>query len=138
MKIIEVTYEDGLSLVKIQTEYGNFIGDAWLNPEDEDYASEKLGREVAHSRALKKYLKAKREALRNQMKALENFEKRLKCLKEYNHNSIETRKLRGEIGILKKEYNKTTGLMKYLNNIIFNKPEERIKLLKKIEEKKQD
>ena len=131
-KLVKSNYdkEDGISVVEIQTDYGNFCDYSFLNPEDEDVASSFLGCELAEYRATIQYFKKCLVRVNIQINCWEDLktrvgheepvlEKRLKQYKDY-----------------KKEI---TNNIKSLKEVINNKLENRLVIIdhmKKIKEKK--
>lgn len=95
--------DSGISIVGMRNKYGYFEASACLHPEDIPYASSFFGCQVAEAKCMIKTHEERIRLINIKIKTLENFEKSLKNLKDYNPYSIECRKLRKQIYILKKE-----------------------------------
>ena len=88
----------------IQDNKGNiFMGTATCHPQDFDMASEKTGCEIAHRRALINLLRAKRDELKIQLKALNQLYYSMNRSKFFNQNSYENRMLQRQIYLIKKD-----------------------------------
>lgn len=106
--------EERTSEAIIDTMHGLFYGVAHCHPEEE-YESHFAGCRIAESRAILRAVQFEKNILNHQIKELEDFEKILKSLKEYNHHSVECRRLRRRIHELKdirKEYIKQIKAIK--------------------------
>lgn len=80
IKLLDANYDaDGISTTKIGTELGNFIGKAYLHPDDEEIASKFLGCEIAEYRATLLYFHKKLSLLNNKLLALYDLKR------DYNH-----------------------------------------------------
>ena len=86
-----------------------FTGRAKCLPEDMDMMSERTGSTLAEIKANIKRLKYMRNQVREQLKPLELFQKRLECCKNYNNTSFEARRLRKEIWLYKEEIQEITN-----------------------------
>lgn len=107
-KLIDSSFNEknGVSYVKIKTKLGIFEGIAKRHPKDIDIQSNFFGCKLAELRAIKKcFLKNKKE-IKNKQLLLENLISNLQLLKNYNHNSVETRFIRKQYFILQKELQK--------------------------------
>ena len=107
-KLIDSSFNEkkGASYVKIKTKLGIFEGIAKRHPKDMDIQSNFFGCKLAELRAIKKcFLKNKKE-IKNKQLFLENLISNLQLLKNYNHNSVETRFIRKQYFILQKELQK--------------------------------
>ena len=107
-KLIDSSFnkKNGVSHVKIKTKLGIFEGTAKRHQEDMDIQSSFFGCKLAELRAIKKcFLKNKKE-IKNKQLFLENLISNLQLLKNYNHNSVETRFIRKQYFILQKELQK--------------------------------
>ena len=94
--------ETGISDVVIRNKNGTFMGIATCHPEEEavsDYA----GCRYAEIRANIKAIQYEKRMVNAAIKELEDFEKILKSLKDYNPNSVEARRLRRRIHEKKEE-----------------------------------
>lgn len=89
-----------------------FTGYTKCLPEDEDFWSENVGCFIAETRAGIKRLKYMKKQLIPTLKALEDFEKTLKCCKNYDPNSFEAKRLRKEIYIQRKRINEISSAIK--------------------------
>ena len=107
-KLIDSSFNEknGVSYVKIKTKLGIFEGIAKRHPKDMDIQSNFFGCKLAELKAIKKcFLKNKKE-IKNKQLFLENLISNLQLLKNYNHNSVETRFIRKQYFILQKELQK--------------------------------
>ncbi len=68
-KLIDATYENGISTVKLQTPLGVKTGTARLHADDAKFASSLVGCQYAEFRALIQYYKDKVKQLKVQLKA---------------------------------------------------------------------
>lgn len=94
--------ETGISDAVIRNKNGTFMGIATCHPEEEavsDYA----GCRYAEIRANIKAVQYEKRMVNAAIKELEDFEKILKSLKDYNPNSVEARRLRRRIHEKKEE-----------------------------------
>ena len=138
-KLISAQYlpeENGDSIAIISTDLGMFHGIARIHEEDRDVESEFIGCHIAESKAYVKYLKEKIKILNIKIKALKDFEKMIKNLKEYKPHSRENRKLRRMIHELEREksiWKKAIETIAKTNNELCN---EKRKILQKVENKK--
>lgn len=89
-----------------------FTGHTRCLPEDEEFWSENVGCFIAETRAGIKRLKHIKKQLVPTLKTLEDFEKTLKCCKDYNPNSFEAKRLRKEIYIQRKKINEINSIIK--------------------------
>ena len=98
-KLVYANYdkETGISNVIIRNKYGTFSAKSTLNEADRYIESSFAGCTYAESKAIIKSLKAGCRELQTQIKTLRDFEKILKGLKDYNHHSLECRRLRRRI-----------------------------------------
>lgn len=126
--------QSGISYVKIATDYGNFEGYSYVNPEDKDIVSSFLGCEIAEYRATIKYFQKHISKLNIEINTLEelkqSFIKRYK--EDYHECELLEKKLK-EKQLLKKEYKEN---IKSLKNLIENKVQNRVIIIDKIKEKK--
>ena len=106
--------ETGVSFVKVRNKYGEFGATARLHPEDKDFESTFFGCQLAEAKCTIKTYQTRVNKINEHIKALENFEKTLKNLKDYNPHSIECCKLRKQIYLLKKE---KCNLLQSIQNI---------------------
>ncbi len=101
-KLIYANYfpETGESEVVIENKRGMFVGQAQCHPEEEapsDYAGCRYAEARAHIAATQ----YEKKILNYKIEELENFEKILKSLKDYNPHCLEARRLRRRIHELK-------------------------------------
>ena len=89
-----------------------FTGYTRCLPEDEDFWSENVGCFIAETRAIIKQLKYAKKQLIPGLKALEDFEKTLKCCKNYDPDSFEAKRLRKEIYLQKRKINEINSAIK--------------------------
>lgn len=98
-RVISSNYDKdtGVSTVTILTDRGEFTGVSRLQESDKDVANMLAGGSNAEWKASMKYIKARIAEIKIQLKMLQDFEKRLKHLADYNPYTIECRKLRKQI-----------------------------------------
>lgn len=89
-----------------------FTGHTRCLPEDENFWSENVGCFIAETRAIIKQLKHAKKQLIPGLKALEDFEKTLKCCKNYDPDSFEAKRLRKEIYLQKRKINEINSAIK--------------------------
>lgn len=89
-----------------------FIGHTRCLPQDEDFQSENVGCFIAETRAIIKQLKYAKKQLMPGLKALEDFEKTLKCCKNHDSDSFEARRLRKEIYLQKRKIDEINSAIK--------------------------
>ena len=86
--------EKGMSICKLETKYGLFVGKAKCHPDDFDMKSEKVGCEIAYSRAAIKSLKYERECIiKPSLKSLKQLYYSMKHSKKFNPKSYEAKML---------------------------------------------
>ena len=79
--------ETGCSTCVIETKYGKFSGTACCHPDDMDMASEKVGCEIAYSRAAIDSLKYERDnVIKPSLKALKQLYYSMNRSKRFNPN----------------------------------------------------
>lgn len=122
--------ETGESEVAIENKNGIFIGLAQCHPE-EQHPSKFAGCRIAEVRAHIQAAQYEKKILNYQIKELQNFEKILKGLKNYNPNSLEARRLRRRIHELKEEKNKKNNLILSMKRSLKKSMDERDELIKK-------
>ena len=93
------SYEDGLSTVILKNKFGEFTGHAKLHEEDIPFESQLAGCRFAEMKAQIKVFQAQIKQERATIKALQDFEKALKNLKDADFYSCEWRALRKHIAI---------------------------------------
>lgn len=136
LKLLESSYEEGVSCSIIQTDIGNFYGYAFVHPEDKEVASTFVGCEVAEYRATIEYFQEKVRRLNCELNAL--YQLRNDFVKKLN---LENEAL---IQLCKRIEQKETQKEIYrtdianIKQVIKNKLEGRIEFLNKIKNKKQD
>lgn len=90
--------ETGCSTCVVETKYGKFSGTACCHPDDMDMASEKVGCEIAYSRAAIESLKYERDnVVKPSLKALKQLYYSIKHSKKFNPKSYENKMLRRQI-----------------------------------------
>ena len=90
--------ETGCSTCVIETKYGKFSGTACCHPDDMDMASEKVGCEIAYSRAAVNSLKYERDnVIKPSLKALKQLYYSMNRSKRFNPKSYEYKMLRRQI-----------------------------------------
>ena len=129
----------GFSLTTIKTKYGIFTGTSQLYEEDKEIASSFRGCQYAEMKAIRKAYKAEIKEINLKIKTLEDFEKVLKNMKEYNANSFEAKRLRKEIYLYKKKKAKIKETINAITNTMIGGmegyPQEVERLKKKREAK---
>ena len=136
LKLLESSYEEGVSCSIIQTDIGNFYGYAFVHPEDKEVASTFVGCEVAEYRATIDYFQEKVRRL--------NFE--LNALYQLRNDFIKKLNLENEalVQLCKRIEQKETQKEIYrtdianIKQVIKDKLEGRFEFLNKIKDKKQD
>ena len=90
--------ETGCSTCIIETKYGKFSGTACCHPDDMDMASEKVGCEIAYSRAAIDSLKYERDnIIKPSLKALKQLYYSMNRSKKFNPKSYEYKMLKRQI-----------------------------------------
>ena len=90
--------ETGCSTCVIETKYGKFSGTACCHPDDMDMASEKVGCEIAYSRAAIDSLKYERDSvIKPSLKALKQLYYSMNRSKRFNPKSYEYKMLKRQI-----------------------------------------
>ena len=90
--------ETGCSTCVIETKYGKFSGTACCHPDDMDMASEKVGCEIAYSRAATDSLKYERDnIIKPSLKALKQLYYSMNRSKNFNPKSYENKMLKRQI-----------------------------------------
>lgn len=90
--------ETGCSTCVIETKYGKFSGTACCHPDDMDMASEKVGCEIAYSRAAIDSLKYERDnVIKPSLKALKQLYYSMNRSKRFNPKSYEYKMLKRQI-----------------------------------------
>lgn len=90
--------ETGCSTCVIETKYGKFSGTACCHPDDMDMASEKVGCEIAYSRAAIDSLKHERDnIIKPSLKALKQLYYSMNRSKKFNPKSYEYKMLKRQI-----------------------------------------
>ena len=90
--------EPGCSTCIIETKYGKFSGTACCHPDDMDMASEKVGCEIAYSRAAIDSLKYERDnIIKPSLKALKQLYYSMNRSKKFNPKSYEYKMLKRQI-----------------------------------------
>lgn len=90
--------ETGCSTCVIETKYGKFSGTACCHPDDMDMASEKVGCEIAYSRAAIDSLKYERDnVIKPSLKALKQLYYSMNRSKKFNPKSYEYKMLKRQI-----------------------------------------
>ena len=90
--------ETGCSTCVIETKYGKFSGTAYCHPDDMDMASEKVGCEIAYSRAAIDSLKYERDnVIKPSLKALKQLYYSMNRSKKFNPKSYEYKMLKRQI-----------------------------------------
>ena len=86
--------EDRQAICKLHTKYGVFTGIASCHPDDVDMMSEKVGCEIAYSRAAIESLKYERDCIiKPSLKSLRQLYFSMKHSKKFNPKSYEAKML---------------------------------------------
>jgi hypothetical protein len=103
-KLVRANYdaEMGISEAVVKNKNGHFTGHALCHPKEE-HPSNFAGCRIAEARAIINSVRYEKNVLNSKIKALQDFEKILKNLKDYNPDSVEGRRLRKRIHELKAE-----------------------------------
>ena len=128
--------ETGLAHVGITTPLGFFEAHSKVHEEDKDIASCFIGCEIAEKKAYIKALKAKRNQISIEIKALTDFYKRLECFRWFNPDSHEAIQLRKAIDEKKAAKEAYENLISAYKDAIATRNENRRKFLKKVEDKR--
>lgn len=128
-----------MSKVIINTKYGLFSDTSFLREEDKEIESTFRGCQYAEIKAIRKAHKAEIAEINIKIKALQDFEKILKNMKEYNEHSFEVKRLRKEIYILQRKKKQLKNLIAAMTDTLLagmeNYPKEVERLRKKRETK---
>ena len=127
----------GMSIVGMKNKFGIFEASAQLHKEDKPYESSFFGCQVAEAKCMIKTHKERIHIINIKIKALEDFEKTLKNLKNYNPKSIECRKLRKQIYLLKQEKSEIHKLIQKIKQNIQTSETSRKKTLDTLQAKKE-
>lgn len=120
--------EIGVSICKLKTEYGEFIGKAKCHPDDEDMKSEKVGCEIAYCRAtIKSMVYARDGIIKPSIKALKQLLFSMKHSKKFNPKSY-------EIKMLWRQIRNWTDDLNTINNLLAKERTELNKYIKSKEE----
>ena len=135
MELIKSDYnkETGLAFVEIKTRLGNFSAFAKPHKEDMDIKSNYLGCFIAEMKATIQYYKEEQKILKIKINTLENYQKLIKGLKEYNQYSRENRKLRRMIYELKEDSKFLDKEIENLKQVIEDSCKDKRIFLKRIE-----
>lgn len=127
----------GVSKATILTDLGAFEGKARLHPEDAEIASRYAGCRYAEERATIKYAKMKIKVINNQLKVLKNIAYEIKHKKYYKENNSGIKVLEKNIYILEDEKEYFKKVVSSLTKKLLDDFENRPKIIKEREEKKQ-
>lgn len=111
--------ETGCSTCVIETKYGKFSGTACCHPDDMDMASEKVGCEIAYSRAAIDSLKYERDnIIKPSLKALKQLYYSMRHSKKFNPKSYENKMLKRQIENWEMDLNNINIMIKSENDWI--------------------
>lgn len=111
--------ETGCSTCVIETKYGKFSGTACCHPDDMDMASEKVGCEIAYSRAAIDSLKYERDnIIKPSLKALKQLYYSMRHSKKFNPKSYENKMLKRQIENWEMDLNNINTMIKSENDWI--------------------
>lgn len=98
MKQPQFSFENSVAKCTLYSKYGKFTGVAKCHPDDFDMESEKVGCEIAYTRAAIDSLKYERDCIiKPSLKALRQLYYSMKHSKKFNPKSYETKMLRRQI-----------------------------------------
>lgn len=134
IKLIHSEYneETGRSYVKIATECGIFDGEAFLHPDDAEFASKYAGCEYAETRALIKYMTRKKQNAMVEYKTLTNLQHEINSRKYHNENSIEARLLQKYIYTAQDNYTVFKNNVKTLREFLKKSIDDRDAYIQKL------
>ena len=132
MKFIYGEYNEktGVSIVKLKDKENNeYIGKAYLHPDDKEYASQFAGCRLAEYRAWIKYYQYQRRIKKAQLKELENLAKEIN--ENYLVPGLKTQRLVwSHIRQRRREISQWEENIKTLKNLIKSSQEVREKIIK--------
>lgn len=116
----------GIAICIIHTPYGDFSGSATCHTDDKDMMSEKVGCEIAYSRATIKMLVYQRDCqIKPALKALKQLYYSMKHSKKFNPKSYENVMLRRQIENWEFDLNTVNDILdtekKYVHDYIITK-----------------
>lgn len=92
------SFENGIARCVLSTKYGTFTGEAKCHPDDFDMESEKVGCEIAYTRAFIVALTHERDnVIKPSLKALKQLLYSMKHSKKFNKKSYENKMLWSQI-----------------------------------------
>lgn len=98
MKQSEFYFENGIAKCVLHNKYGTFKGEAKCHPDDFDMESEKVGCEIAYSRAtINSLIHARDNVIIPSLKALKQLYYSMNRSKYYNKKSYESKMLWSQI-----------------------------------------
>ena len=98
MKQSEFHFENGIAKCTLYNNYGVFEGEAKCHPDDFDMESEKVGCEIAYSRAtINSLIHARDNVIKPSLKALKQLYYSMKHSKKFNKKSYEAKMLWSQI-----------------------------------------
>ena len=98
MKQSEFHFENGIAKCTLYNNYGVFEGVAKCHPDDFDMESEKVGCEIAYSRAtINSLIHARDNVIKPSLKALKQLYYSMKHSKKFNKKSYEAKMLWSQI-----------------------------------------
>ncbi|MCF0125095.1 MAG: hypothetical protein HUJ68_04950 [Clostridia bacterium] len=113
-----------------------FVGKAFCSKEDKDFCSELLGIKIAELRAYVKYLKVKKEDLKNRLSTLEGVVNNMKTSKDFDITSNYGKKLQFSICDCKRELQEVKRLIKEIPKSLDMELEQREDFYNKIRNKR--
>ena len=116
MKFISSEYHNGCATVLIKHLKKEFIGHAYVHPDDEKNASEFAGCTLAEMRAQVKALKYERKIAKEEAEICRKFIKACACSKDWDKNSESAKIVYHQLNIKIKKVNKLTD---EINNLLF-------------------
>lgn len=107
-------WDEGIGFAKctLITQYGQFTGIAQCHPDDEDMMSEKVGCEIAYSRAtINSLTHARDNVIKPSLKALKQLYYSMNRSKKYNKKSYESKMLWSQIRIWQTDLNTVNTML---------------------------
>ena len=131
-------YEDNIATCILTYKGAEFRGVAYCHPDDEDFASERVGLSIAECRANIAFLRHIRDnEIKSQLRVLNHLIANMKNSKHYNPISYEMKMLRSQVRVIEKDLaainNAIADERKFLKDYIDGKD----KLFKKLRAKNQ-
>ena len=111
-----------------------FVGSAKLHPDDQNTRSELVGGSIAETRAIIKALQYERKLLKEKYKEYQNFVKACECYKNFDKDSQTAKVMYRQLNRRKRNIEKLTEKIDLLKEGIHEGLRERVRVLAKLEE----